>query len=157
MTNGDGVAATTRRIVAAIWLGSGVFAVLAASAAFRSAGDPFAAANVVGAILTRWHYIALIAPLLLLFLDWRGQRGLMVVVLFVAILLGALESMIDVRIAAMRRRSIVPISSLSRGDPVRRQFGMLHGISTLLLLADIAAAAVAVALEPRRSDRGPTG
>jgi hypothetical protein len=134
--------------VAALWLGSGFFVVLAASAAFRAAGDPFTAANVVGAMLTRWHYVALIAPLILLFLEWRRQRGNIVVLLFMAIVIAALESLIDVRIGSMRRQAIVPISSLSRGDPIRRQFGMLHGISTLLLLADVAAAAAVVALEP---------
>jgi hypothetical protein len=139
------------RWIAALWLGSGFFLILAASAAFRAAGDPFAAANVVGAMLTRWHYIALFAPVLLLILEWRRQRNRIVLLLFIAIIVAALQSMIDVRIAAMRQQSIVPISSLGRSNPVRRQFGMLHGLSTLLLLVDVAAAAAIVVLEPNNS------
>jgi hypothetical protein len=139
------------RWIAALWLGSGFFLILAASAAFRAAGDPFVAANVVGAMLTRWHYIALFAPVLLLILEWRRQRNRIVLLLFIAIIVAAMESMIDVRIAAMRQQSIVPISSLGRNNPVRRQFGILHGLSTLLLLVDVAAAAAIVVLEPNNS------
>jgi len=138
-----------RRLIAAFWFGSGAFIAIAAAAIFRAAGDPFTAANVVGAVLSRWHYIALLAPLVLLLLEWRRQRGRIILLLFIAIFIAALESLIDVRIATMRQRSVVPISSLSRGDPVRRQFGMLHGISTLLLLADVVAAAAVIALGDR--------
>src|SRR6266852_2428533 len=127
----------TERLIAAIWLGSGFFLILAASAAFRVAGDPFTAANFVGAMLARWHYIALFAPVVLLIFEWRRQRNRIVLLLFIAIVVAALESLTDVRIAVMRQRSIVPISSLSRSNPVRRQFGMLHGLSTLLLLVDV--------------------
>ncbi|MGZ7040591.1 MAG: hypothetical protein ACXVH7_02250, partial [Thermoanaerobaculia bacterium] len=106
------------------------------------------AANVVGAMLTRWHYLALFAPVLLLILEWRRQRNRIVLLLFVAIIVAALESSIDVRIAAMRDRSIVPISSLSRSNPLRREFGLLHGLSTLLLIIDVVAAGAIVLLEP---------
>jgi hypothetical protein len=138
-----------RKLIAAFWFGSGAFIAIAAAAIFRAAGDPFTAANVVGAVLSRWHYIALLAPLVLLLLEWRRQRGRIILLLFIAIFIAALESLIDVRIATMRQRSVVPISSLSRRDPVRRQFGMLHGISTLLLLADVVAAAAVIALGDR--------
>ncbi|MGZ4809217.1 MAG: hypothetical protein ACXV7D_07790 [Thermoanaerobaculia bacterium] len=136
------------RLIAALWFGSGFFLILAASAAFHVVADPFTAANVVGAMLTRWHYLALFAPVLLLILEWRRQRNRIVLLLFVAIILAALESSIDVRIAAMRDRSVAPISSLSPTNPVRRQFGMLHGLSTLLLIIDVVAAGAIVLLEP---------
>lgn len=57
------------RFVHAIWLGSGIFLILAAQAAFRAAPNATAAADVVGAMLSRWHYIALAAPLALLALE----------------------------------------------------------------------------------------
>ena len=149
MTNAPSFIA--QRLIAAIWLGSGFFLILAASAAFRVAGDSFSAANFVGAMLGRWHYIALFAPVVLLIFEWQRQRNRMILLLFIAIIVAALQSMIDVRISAMRQQSIVPISSLDRNNPVRRQFGMLHGLSTLLLLVDVAAAAAIVALEPNNS------
>lgn len=133
------------RLIQALWLGSGVFLMLAAPAAFRAASNTTDAANVVGAVLTRWHYIALLAPLLLLFLEWRRSRPAMLVILFVAIVLASFQSLLDTRIRIMRGDSIIPISSLPHDDPVRRRFGMLHGMSTLFLIGQVIAAGVAVA------------
>ena len=132
----------TRRIIAALWFGSGLFIIIAAAAVFRAAGP-----DAIGAILTRWHYIALVAPLVLIFFEWRKQRGRMVLLLFVAVVIAASESLLDVRIAAMRRDSPVPISSLSRNSPVRRRFGMMHGMSTMLLILDVVAAAAVIAAD----------
>src|SRR5258706_7025564 len=133
------------RLIQALWLGSGVFLMLSASAAFRAASNPTDAANVVGAILTRWHYIALLAPLLLMFLEWRRSRPVMLVILFVAVLLASFQALLDTRIRMIRGSSLVPISSLPSDDPVRRQFGMLHGMSSLLLIGQVIAAAAVVA------------
>jgi len=133
------------RLIQALWLGSGVFLMLSASAAFSAATNPTDAANVAGAILTRWHYIALLAPLLLLFLEWRRSRPVMLVILFVAIVLASFQALLDTRIRMIRAESFTPISSLPSNDPVRRQFGMLHGISQLFLLGQVIAAGTAVA------------
>jgi hypothetical protein len=133
------------RLIQALWLGSGIFLMLSAAAAFSAASNTTDAANVVGAILTRWHYIALLAPLLLMFLEWRRSRPVMLVILFIAILLASFQALVDTRIRIMRAESFVPISSLPHDDPVRRQFGMLHGISQLFLLGQVIAAGVAVA------------
>lgn len=133
------------RLIQAVWLGSGVFLMLSAAAAFSAASNTTDAANIVGAILTRWHYIALFAPLLLMFLEWRRSRPVMLVILFIAILLASFQALVDTRIRVMRAESFVPISSLAKDDPVRRQFGMLHGISQLFLLGQVIAAGVAVA------------
>jgi hypothetical protein len=133
------------RLIQALWLGSGVFLMLSAAAAFSAASNTTDAANVVGAILTRWHYIALLAPLLLMFLEWRRSRPVMLVILFIAILLASFQALLDTRIRIMRAESFTPISSLPHDDPVRRQFGMLHGISQLFLLGQVIAAGVAVA------------
>ncbi len=133
------------RLIQALWLGSGVFLMLSASAAFSAATNPTDAANVVGAILTRWHYIALLAPLLLMFLEWRRSRPVMLVILFVAVLLASFQALIDTRIRMIRAESFTPISSLPSNDPVRRQFGMLHGISQLFLLGQVIAAGTAIA------------
>jgi hypothetical protein len=139
------------RLVRALWLGSGAFLMLTAAAAFSAAGNATDAANVVGAVLTRWHYIALFAPLLLLLLEWRRSRPLMLVILFVAIIFASLQALLDTRIRMIRLDSIVPISSLSPDDPLRRHFGFLHGMSSLFLIGQVIAAGAAVAMRDDRN------
>jgi len=128
-----------------VWLGSAVFLMIAASAAFRAAPNPTTAADVVGALLARWHYIALGAPLILFALELRHVRRLVLVVLFAGILLAAAQAFVDLRIRSIRRMSLTPISELHRQDPIRRRFGMLHGVSMLLLVLQTVAAATVVA------------
>ncbi|HEX7418275.1 MAG TPA: hypothetical protein VF505_00220 [Thermoanaerobaculia bacterium] len=136
------------RYVHAIWLGSGLFLIaVAAPAAFRGAPNSTIAADVVGIMLSRWHYLALGAPLLLLVLDWRRGRIYVLAIVFVGILLAAGQVVADLKIRSIRAASPVPISDLSREDPVRRQFGRLHGISSLLLLMQVIAAGVALAMD----------
>ena len=118
---------------------------IAASAAFRAAPNATTAADVVGAMLARWHYIALGAPLILFALELRHVRKLVLIVLFVAIVLAALQAFTDLRIRSMRMNSLTPISELRRDDPVRKRFGMLHGVSMLLLVLQTAAAIAVVA------------
>jgi hypothetical protein len=139
------------RLVRALWLGSGAFLILTAAAAFGAASNATDAANVVGAVLTRWHYIALFAPLLLLLLEWRRSRPVMLILLFIAILLASSQALLDTRIRMMRLDSIVPISSLSPDDPLRRHFGFLHGMSSLFLIGQVIAAGIAVAMREERA------
>ena len=135
-------------LIAALWLGSAFFLMLAASAAFRAAPNPTVAADVVGALLTRWHYIALAAPLALFALELRRSRRVVLMLLFAAVVLAAAQIFVDLRIRAMRTSSPVAISSLDREHPDRRRFGALHGASmALLLLQGILAAAVVAARE----------
>ena len=136
------------RFVHAFWFGSGAFLIaVAAPAAFRAAPNSSVAADIVGVMLSRWHYIGLGAPLLLLFLDWRRGRMYVLAIVFVGIVLAAAQAATDLRIRALRAQSPVPISELSREDPLRRQFGRMHGISSLLLLMQVVAAGVALAMD----------
>jgi hypothetical protein len=129
-----------------LWFGGGAFLLFAGvPAAFSAEPNTVMAANVVGAMLTRWHYLALLAPLILLALQWRQPSVWMVSVLFAALLFAAVEAMIDLRIRAMRYASPVPISSLSPQNPLRRRFLHMHGVSSLLLLAQIVLAGTAAA------------
>lgn len=141
-----------QRLIAAIWLGSGVFLMLSASAAFRAAGNTSVAADVVGSMLTRWHYIALAAPLILFAIELRRVRRLLVLLLFAAVLLAAAQAFVDLKIRSIRHSSVVPVSSLSPEDPVRRTFGALHGASMLLLTLQVLSAAIVVA-SPSGKDR----
>lgn len=140
------------RLLAALWFGSATFLMLASSAAFRAAGSPTVAADVVGSMLTRWHYIALAAPLALFALELRHVRRVVLIVLFASVLLAATQSFVDLRIRAIRNASFVPISELSREDPVRRRFGALHGVSMMLLALQAIAAAFVVAARDARAE-----
>jgi uncharacterized protein YbdZ (MbtH family) len=137
-----------QRLLSALWLGSAFFLMLAASAAFRAAPNPTAAADVVGAMLSRWHYIALAAPLLLFALELRRPRRLVLIAVFTGLLLAAGQVFVDLRIRSIRQHSPAPISSLDRNDPLRRHFGALHGVSMLLLLLQALSAAAVVAAPP---------
>jgi len=123
--------------------------IVAALAAFRTLNTATDAANVVGAILTRWHYIALLAPLALLIIEWRRARTLILGMLFVAILFASAQALVDTRIRTIRMESTVAISALPRTDPVRRRFGALHGLSSVLLVAQVAVAGAAVLLDEK--------
>ncbi|HVG22656.1 MAG TPA: hypothetical protein VND45_00760 [Thermoanaerobaculia bacterium] len=131
-------------------MGSAFFLMVAASAAFRAAPNATVAADVVGAMLERWHYIALAAPLALFALMLRNARRFVLATLFVALLLAAGQVFVDLRISSMRNASPVPISSLDRNDPLRKRFGALHGASMLLLALQTAAAAIVVGAGVRR-------
>lgn len=125
---------------------------LAASAAFRVSPNSTIAADVVGAMLVRWHYIALLAPLVLFALELRRARPVVLTILFAALLLAAAQGMVDLRLRAMRNAG-VNINALDRNHPVRRQFGRMHGVSmVLLLLQTVFAAAVVGAGEKKRED-----
>ena len=100
-------------------------------------------------MLSRWHYIALAAPLILLALEWRRARVVVLSIIFAAVVLAAAQAMIDLRIRTVRAKSPIPISELSREDPIRRQFGLLHGVSSLLLLGQVVAAAAAIVIHER--------
>lgn len=137
-----------QRLVGGLWLGSAFFLMLATSAAFAARLTPSDAADVVGAMLTRWHYIALAAPLLLFVLELRRVRYGVLIVLFIAIIAASFQGFADVRIRQIRFASDIPISSLDRENPLRRQFGMLHAVSVgLLVLQAILAAIVVMARE----------
>lgn len=132
------------KVLAALWFGAGAFILIAAAAIFRAAESPVVAANVVGAMLTRWHYLALLIPVALIFLLRNRARSLVLAALCSALILASLEAFVDLRIRQIRASSPIAISALDRDDPLRRQFGMLHGLSSLLLVVQVIAAAAVV-------------
>lgn len=149
-------------LVAAAWFGAGLFlALVAAPAAFAMAPSREVAGNVVGFMLSRWHVLALAAPLFLLAVEWRRwalARSFRVVVLIAALLLISAQVAVDLRVRAMRARALTPISELAPGSPERRAFGMLHGVSMLLMaLQVICAGAVAASGRPPEPIPSPSG
>jgi hypothetical protein len=91
----------------------------------------------------------------MMLLEWRRARASVQVVLFMAIILASLQALADTRIRTIRNDSAAPISSLSPEDPVRRRFGLLHGISSMLLVAQVLAAAAVVVMSDGRDDPLP--
>lgn len=144
-----------QRLIGALWLGSAFFLLIVSSAVFRVAPSPTVAGDVVGVMLTRWHYVALGAPLVLFFLELRRLRSMILITLFAAILFAASQSFVDLKIRSIRQSSAVPISSLHESSPLRRQFGALHGASMALLLLQGIAAAIFVMARTRRTERLP--
>jgi hypothetical protein len=132
------------KLLAALWFGAGAFILIAAAAIFRAAESPVIAANVVGAMLTRWHYLALLIPVALVFLLRDRARSIVMAALFTAIVLASVQAFVDLRIRQIRASTPIAISALDRDDPLRRQFGMLHGLSSLLLVMQVLAAAAVV-------------
>ena len=139
-------------MIQGLWFGSALFFLtVAAPAAFTATNSPNDAANVVGAMLTRWHYLALIAPLILLAFEWRRARPVALILLFAAVILASSQALIDTRIRMLRFSAPAPISSLSPSDPIRRRFGLLHGISSLLLLGQIVVAGSVIATDDTKT------
>ena len=110
-------------------------------------------------MLSGWHYLGLLAPIALLAVEWRRARAGVIALVLAGVLFAAAQVAIDLRIRSIRTMSPVPISSLSRSDPLRRRFGLLHGVSSLALVAQVligAAATVVIEREvrviPRRED-----
>ncbi len=142
-----------QRLIAALWFGSAFFLTLATAAVFRAAPTPSSAADMVGAMLTRWHYIALAAPLALFGLELRRVRPVVLTILFSCLLFATAEGFIDLRIRSMRWSTSVPISELHPSSPLRRSFARLHGASMALLALQTLAAAIVVMASPRASEK----
>ena len=128
---------------------------MAAPAAFSAAGSSHTAANVVGAMLTRWHYIAIAAPLILFALEGRRNRAIVIALLFAALIFAATQGLVDLRIRSIRLSLPYGVSELDPGDPLRRHFGMLHGISMMLMALQVVIAAITVAMNSRRTVFAP--
>lgn len=144
-------------LVVAAWFGGGLFLLaVAAPAAFDQAPTRTIAGNVVGQMLGRWHYVALAVPLVLLVALWKRGRlgeGSRALLLSAALILAAGQSMVDLRIRAIRASMTTAVDQLPPGDPERRRFGMLHGVSSLLFAMQVAAAGAVVAIRRGEDDR----
>ena len=105
-------------------------------------------------MLTPWHYVAIAAPLVLLIIERKRQRSWVLVVIVAAIFLSSMQAIADLRIRSMRNRAVVPISSMPRESSIRKQFGILHGLSTLLLVGQVIAAGVVVAAGDKEKNTG---
>ncbi|HYM60687.1 MAG TPA: DUF4149 domain-containing protein [Thermoanaerobaculia bacterium] len=144
-----------RNLILALWLGGGAALIaIAAPAAFKAAPTPTAAADVVGAMLARWHYLEILAPVIVLAIELirsRPRQGIRIVLLAAAVLLGSIQIGLDLQIRSIRENSPIPISLLSRDHPTRRRFGLFHGLSSLAMLLQVVTAAGVVVAEEEQS------
>ena len=130
-----------------LWLGSGIGITLGTRIAFKLAGGTPLAGQIAAESLSTlskvtWAAIALIAAAALL-----GVRGAWLwPVLGAALAFLVSQLAVTPVLRRMRQAAGGSMENLSKDDPQRRRFGMLHGVSMLLLLAQLAGAATATVL-----------
>ena len=151
---------STHRLLLVAFLGAlALFATTVTPALFATV-PPAIAARVVGRVLPVLDAVGLALGLAAVVLGATRRSGRAAVVLggVLAALAAASLFLVTPEIAGIRRATGEALSHLPPGDPTRRRFGMLHGISTVLfgLQAVLAVALVALRPEPRSTRRRPT-
>ena len=146
----DRVLGTVHAALLGGWLGAAaVVSFAVAPAAFEALPTRTEAGTFVGHLLRVVYAGAVIAGGVALAMSaLRGGRlraARLALPGFVAAA-GAASFGIAARIAALRE-SLGPMDALALDDPGRRSFGVLHGVSIVVLLAAMLAAAAAIALE----------
>jgi hypothetical protein len=129
------------RFALAIWVGGGLLAVFGTRSIFRAAetrrqGGLFSGAVLASFSRLRWAAVALTA------IAWVLSRSSGLGWATAAAVLTVAHAPLDRRIRALRDQLGGSAEGLEASDPRRKRWGALHGASVLLLLAQIAAAAV---------------
>ena len=138
-----------RELALALWFGGGLAMLVATRAIFAAAPDRPLAGRISGAVLLRYQLLRGLSAVALGGSALLGVRGPATVLGLVGILLQLVSSPIDTRLRRLR----AALTDAPPDDPRRRTFGALHGVSVLLLLAQIAAAGAGLAL-PVAAARG---
>lgn len=153
-----------RSVLIALWLGAAIFTVaVVAPVAFQVLPTRELAGTMVGRTLDVLHISGCIIGLLLLLgacvesnqvnehVRSRRWRTTELVALAVLTLASALNQfVIDRRITALRAEINRAIDELAASDPLRQEFGKLHGLSVLVLSVAIIAGVVALIAVVRR-------
>ncbi len=150
---------STHRLLLVGFLGAlALFATTVTPALFATV-PPATAARVVGRVLPVLDAVGLLLGLAAVALGASGRsaRAAMVLGLVLAVLAAVSLLVVTPEIASIRRSTGETLSHLPPGDPTRRRFGMLHGISTVLFGLQAVLALALVALRPERAPRGRTG
>lgn len=140
------LAAGLRSLALGIWFGGGLAMLLATRAIFARAGSRALAGSISGEALLRFQLLRGLAAVLLGAAALLGARSLATVLGLGCILLQLASSPVDSRLRKLRTDLGGSTEGLADDDPRRKQFGVLHGVSVLLLLAQIALAAAALLL-----------
>src|SRR5262245_54169482 len=151
---------STHRLLLVAFLGAvALFATTVTPALFASV-PPGSAARVVGRVLPVLDTAGLLLGLTAMALGATGRSGRAAVVLgaVLAVLAAASLFVVTPEIASIRRATGDSLSHLPPADPLRRRFGMLHGLSTVLFALQAVMAVAPVVLRPYRSaPRGRSG
>lgn len=161
MSGAMGVIRFFYRLVVGVWMGGLLcFGAVLAPALFRVL-TPEQAGSVVREVFPSLDVFALVAGVMLVALSVAHDgvprswlHRIRVVVLSVMFGCAAVSFWwVTPKMEALRRQANDSVSALPKEDPVRRQFGALHGVSATLMLAELAFGLGALALGPR-SRRG---
>ena len=135
--------------VLALWLGGAVlFSAAVAPAAFAVLPTRALAGDIVGRVLPVIFYAGLAVGVLTIALEradaeeWRWSTAVVTGAL-VAVACATAQFIVGRRIEAVRSRISGPLDALVPGDPLRVEFGRLHGVSVALLGVAMLAAAIA--------------
>jgi Domain of unknown function (DUF4149) len=149
------------RLLLGVWMGAILcFAGIFAPALFRVLGRDQAGA-VVREVLPRFDSFALGAGVILMAVSLlaEGARGRCLLRLALLALMTAFVAVslfgITPRMEALRAEAGGGIAALEPTHPLRREFGRLHGISTLLMLGQLVLGAIALGI-PIREKAGQT-
>ena len=139
-------------LVLALWLGGATLvAVSVAPAAFAVLPSRALAGALVGRVLPQLFVAGMIAGLVAAVLAWsdRGSaHGLArtVAALGTVVACAVAQLVIAPRIARLREAIGPSIEALAPTDPMRAEFGRLHGLSVLAMGFGMVAASIAVVL-----------
>ncbi|HTI65750.1 MAG TPA: DUF4149 domain-containing protein [Gemmatimonadaceae bacterium] len=134
----------------ALWLGAAVlFSAVVAPAAFAVLPTRTLAGDIVGRVLPVVFYAGMLVGAIVVAADaidaeeWRWSTTLVSGAL-IAIACASAQLVVGSRIDRVRSRISGPVDALAPGDPLRVEFGRLHGISVALLGVAMLAAVVAL-------------
>ncbi len=151
-------------LLVGLWLGAALFSLLVAQVAFAVLPTRELAGALVGRTLAALNGIGFAISLLLLATWWLGRSraesatpraGLVEAASLVGLALatGVNQWVVTARLQALRAAMPGPMEALAKDDPLRVQFGALHGVSVLVLGVGIIAAFVAFFAAARRNRR----
>jgi hypothetical protein len=138
-------AAVLRTLALAFWFGGGLATLLATSAVFRTVPDRKVAGDLAGAILARASVARNLALAAVVVAVVLGDRGAGATAASACALLQGLAIGAEA-LTRKARRDAGSIETLPPGDPRRRRFAALHGAAMLVLLLQVMAAGVGLAL-----------
>jgi hypothetical protein len=143
---------STHRLLLVAFLGAMVLFATTVTPALFATVPPGSAARVVGRVLPVLDAAGLFLGLVAVALGATGRSGRAAVVLgaMLAALAAASLFVLTPEIARIRQAAGDTLSHLPPTDPLRRRFGMLHGLSTVLFGLQALMAVALVALRPDR-------
>ena len=143
------LAIALRALALSVWFGGGIATMLATAAVFARAESRKLAGDFAGAILRRTNLLRDAAVIVFVIAALLGARGASTWCGGVCVILQLAVIPVDAATRHVRRELGGSIDALPADDPRRRRFGALHGIAMLLLLLQIVAAALGIALSAR--------